>query len=508
MALLLGCDIGTTSLKAVLYDTELGKVISTATRPTPVTHPVEGWSEHDPELLWQAACDCIREAAQGQPVAGLAMSSMAETGVLVDSKGQPLAPMIAWYDRRSEPQAAAVEARVSVADLYAITGQRASPSFGITKILWTKETQPHVYAQARWWMPVATFLLYRLTGQIGMDFTIAARTLLFDQNQLNWSSTLLDRFEVDARLLPQPAWAGTPLGRLTTQAADATGLTTHTLAVLGGHDHLCAALAARGHHAGAVIDSTGSANALLMLLPEFRSDPGLAERSFSSYAYVLPGLFVLKGGLKASGSAIEWLARRLSGGGEPDYRALEAAAWAGVGRQAGPIWLPHWIGSGTPEGDRFSRAALVGAQFEHQSHDLFRGLLESLAFWTRQNLEEMQSITSRPLESMSLIGGVTRIRLLSQLKADVMNRAVRIPGVPEAAATGAALLAGLGCGIFDSPAQAVDSLRYESEIVAPDPDRADWYDGLYRQAYLPLYRALTPIHGALERAQQDRLLAE
>ena len=498
MALLLGCDIGTTSIKAVLYDAQLGKVVRTAVRPTPVQHPRQGWSEHDPELMWAAACDCIREAAGGQAVAGLAICSMAETGVLLDEANQPLSPMIAWYDRRSEPQAAAVESQISAAGLYAVTGQRVSPSFAVTKILWTKEQYPDLYARARRWLPVGAYLLNRLSGQAAMDYTIASRTLLFDQHTLDWSPMLLDRFGIASNLLPPAHWAGTAVGTISAAASEQTGLPRSTVCVLGGHDHLCASLAAGGHHSGAVVDSTGSANALIMLLPQFLPDPRLAEGSFSSYAYVLEGLYTLKGGLKASGSAVEWLARQLSGG-DPDYASLEAAAWEGIGRQAGPIWLPHLIGSGTPQGDRFSRAAVVGMQFEHQRHDLFRGLLESLAFWTRQNLEVMQSFTSLPVESLALIGGAVRLRLLSQLKADVMNRAACIPGVPEAAAAGAALLAGLGCGVFDHPAQAVDSVRYESETIEPDPKRAEWYDALYHQVYLPLYKTLRPVDDALNK---------
>src|SRR5574338_1556715 len=184
MSLLLGLDIGTTTLKAVLYDSQQGRIVNSAARLTPVQHPKHGWSEHDPELLWQATRDCIREAAGGPPVKGLAICSMAETGVLLDVNNQPLSPMIDWYDRRSEAQAAAIESQISMAELYAITGQRVSPSFAATKILWTKAEYPDLYARARKWLPVPAYLLYRLSGEMAVDYTIAARTLLFDQRRL------------------------------------------------------------------------------------------------------------------------------------------------------------------------------------------------------------------------------------------------------------------------------------------------------------------------------------
>lgn len=500
MAILLGLDIGTTSIKAVIYDTHLGRAVRSAASPTPVHHPREGWSEHDPEELWQATVACIREAAAGQPVAGAAISSMAEAGVWVDHAGQPAAPVIAWYDRRSEPQAAWIEQAVPVEALYAITGQRASPSFGITKLLWLRENQPEAFARGARWMPVPAYLLYRLTGEWAVDFTIAARTLLFDQNRLAWSEELLDTVGLSPDALPPVHPGGTPVGRLTEQAARETGLPRGVTCSLGGHDHLCAALAAGAHGSGALVDSTGSANALLLLAPRFLPDPALAMRGYASYAFVLKDLYAVKGGLKAAGSAIEWLARQLTAPGvAPDYAALEAAARESAGRSAGPVWLPHLIGSGTPEGDRYSRAALVGVQFEHERGDLFRGLFEGLAMWTRHNIEEMQALTGLPVESILLTGGTTRLKLLSQIKASVLNRPVHIPLIPEAAAAGAALLAGLGCGEWSSPAEAIQNLRYDRVQIDPDGAQAAWYDEYYSSVYRPLYQTLKPVNEAIQR---------
>lgn len=503
MALLLGIDLGTTRIKAALLDTDAGRVIRAAARPTPTHHPQPELSEHDPEELWQTVAGCIREAAGGQPVVALAISSMAEAGVLVDRETRPIAPVIAWYDRRSEPQASWIEARVAMDRLYRITGQRVSPSFGVTKLLWLRENVPHASERGVRWLPLPSYILWRLCGEQMVDYTIAARTLLFDQNTLRWSAELLAAFGLPKTgLLPSVAVGGTPVGTVTAEAARATGLPEGAACVLGGHDHLCAALTSGAHTPGAVVESTGSANALIMLLPRFLPDPALAPSGYASYAYLRPGLWALKGGLKSAGSAVEWLARMLSADGTPDYARLEAAARDGIGKRAGPLWLPHLIGSGTPEGDRFSRAGLVGAAYEHTSGDLFRGMLESLACWLRHNLEEMGAITSQPVDSVILTGGATRLSLLSQLKADVTGKPVRIPQIEEAASVGAALLAGLGAGEFNSMEEALNSLRYEFVEFLPDPSRAAWYDQLYRTVYRPLYSTLQPIAQALEAINQ------
>jgi xylulokinase len=373
-------------------------------------------------------------------------------------------------------------------------------------MLWTREHLPDVYAQAARWMPVPAFLTHRLTGEWVMDYSIAARTLLFDQNTLGWSAELLERLKISPSLLPQAVPGGTFVGTVTRQAAEQVGLPVGTMCVSGGHDHLCAALAAGAYQPGSFVDSSGSANALLMLTRGFLQDTAFGLRGYASYASVLSGLYALKGGLKAAGSAIEWLARQLSPSPSgPDYAALEASARSSAGRVAGPVWLPHLIGSGTPQSDRYSRAAVAGMQMEHQAGDIFRGLLESLAFWTRQNVDEMQAMTGQEISSLILIGGVTRLRLLSELKASVTRRPVLVPSIPEAAATGAALLAGLGCGIFTSPAEASSSLRYQIEQIDPLPERLEWYDSLYRRAYLALYESMKGVNGVLEELNRRRV---
>jgi xylulokinase len=503
MSLLLGLDVGTTSVKAGLYDAELGQVVRLASRPTPVEQPIPGRSEHDPQALWQAAVSCIREVAVGQPVAGLGVSSFAEAGLPFDSAGHPLYPIIAWYDRRTEPQAIWWETRLPPEEMHAITGQRASPSFGVNKWLWIRENEPGAAARMVKWLSVPDYILWRLTGEQATDYTMASRTLLFDQRRLNWSDEMLGLAGLGVCQLPRALPSGTPIGTVARQVAAETGLSTGTVCVLGGHDHLCAALAAGAHHPGVVIDSSGTAQALLALVPGFHTGPRLAQGGYACYAHVVPGQYVLKGGLKAAGGAVEWWVRQLTG---PDavprdefYAALEEAAEAGIGRRAGPVWLPHLIGSGTPEGDRHSRGALVGVQIEHDRGDLFRGMLESLAFWVRHNLVVMAALTGQPVEQVALLGGTTRLRLLTQIKADVLALPVTVPNVPEAAATGAALLAGVGTGVFRTLADAVDSLRYRAEVLTPDPARVAWYDQVYEQVFEPLYKALRGIHHAMGR---------
>lgn len=500
MALLIGLDLGTTSIKSILLESETGEILASTSRPTPVFHPHPSWSEHDPNAIWQACVSCLRECAAGYQVQALAIASMAEAGLPVDAHGNPLYPIIAWYDRRSSSQAEKVERAVGRENLYTITGQRSSASFGLTKWLWLRENLPDIAPKTAAWLPLPAYILSRLCGHHVVDYSIASRALLLHQNSLTWSPTLLELAGLTENHLPTLAPAGTPVATLTAQAAQETGLSTDVLCVLGGHDHLCASFAAGGGLPGIVVDSTGTAEAVLLVTPGFLPNPVSASLGLACYAHVLPGKYVLKGGLKAAGSAIEWLARLLSSWSEhPDYAALEAEAWPGVGKTPGPLWLPHFLESGSPEADPISRAALIGAHLGHTRGDVFRGLLESLSFWLRENLERMQEIAGIPIEKVVLIGGTTRLELLCQLKADVLNRPIFLPEIPEASATGAALLAGIGCGLFRTPEDALAPIRDRGRVLEPNSIRAGWYDHLYRQAYTPLYRSLREIHHTLSQ---------
>ena len=502
MSFLIGLDIGTTSVKSVVLDAQSGRVVDISSRETPVEHPQQNWSQHDPERLWQVIAGCLRSVRGRGEVLGLGVSSLADSGLPLDAGMQPLYPMIAWYDRRSESQAAWWEQQLSEADLHAITGQRVSTSFGVTKLMWIREHFPQEMARFSHWLSVPDYVLYRLTGEVATDYSIASRTLLFDQGRLTWSPNLLNLAHLEEKNLPVVRPGTTIVGQVTRKAAEETGLPVGLPCVLGGQDHLCGLLAAGAYQPGRVVDSTGTAQAILMLTQKFISSPQIARQTFACYGHTLPGYYVFKGGLKAAGGGLEWLVRQLSGmnsNGKLPYAELEAAARQGVGRKAGPLWLPHLNGAGSPEADRRSRAALVGALQEHEAGDIFRGFLEALAFALRNNIELMQHYTHQPVDEVTLIGGGVRFGLLTELKADVLNKPVAVPEVPEASAVGAALLAGLGSWVYASPEEAFKVLRYHRKMVLPDARRAAWYDRYFKEVYQPLFSALLETNVALER---------
>jgi len=508
MGYLLGLDIGTTTIKAILYDPSSGQIVHKASQLTPVEHPSPELSQHDPRQLWQAVCECLKEVSQNKFITALAISSFAEAGLPLDKEGNPLFPIIAWYDQRTTPQAEWWKTQLTIEELYSITGQRLSPSFGANKYLWIKEHYPEVNAKMKHWLSVSDYIFWNLTGEFVTDYSQASRTMLFDQRQLDWSPKMLGLVGLDQKKLPHIQCGGTLAGKITHQAAVLTGLPENLPCALGGHDHLCAALAAGAVQPGVVIDSMGTSESTLVVLNNFQADLNIVQHGFVCYAHVVPNLYILKAGIHAAGGAIEWLAGLLSTQNPKKdpipYRQLEEEAEKGVGKSIGPLWLPHFIGSGTPEADWNSRAALLGAKLDHTRGDILRGLLESQAFWLKHNLDEIRLLSGQSVQQVILLGGTTRLMLLSQLKASILNLPMVLPDLAESAATGAALLAGLGIGVFKTPQEAVKSTQAKNRIIEPNPALVKWYKPIYGKLYRRFYPSLQGIWSEMSEMELNK----
>lgn len=501
MPFLAGLDLGTTSIKAILLDLNSGKIVTRARLPTPVTNPRPDWSEHDPMTLWETVCACLRQVTgKRKDVLGIGIASMAEAGVPLDSQCEPLDNAIAWFDRRSEAHTRFVERSMTQEQLYSVTGQRISPSFALTKILWLREHQPRVFQKMAMWLPLPSWIAWKLCGHPVVDRSIASRTYLFDQASGTWSAPLLELAGLKAQQLPQVIWGSQLAGQLTLEGARQTGLPAGIAVTAGSHDHLCGAFACGAYQPGDLVDSSGTSSAVIRIVNQFTPTPTLAGSGYAHYAYLFPDRFVLKAGLKAAGSALDWLVNLLSGPGNPPaWQALEEMAVHLQPSPRGPYWLPHLLESGTPENDRRSKGALLGLTLQDGAGPVYRSFLESLAFWLRHNLEQMLMLMPAAGEApdLALLGGLARTRLLSQIKADVLGKPVAAWTGGDEAATGGALLAGIAGGVIRRPQEASDILRLERELYQPDPAKYALYDSMYLEHYLKLHPLISSFSQSL-----------
>jgi len=489
MARLLGIDVGTSAVKALVFDAASGQVVAQASRPLPAHHPRPEWTEFDPQALWDTVCRCLqrlwREVAP-ESVVALGVASMAEAGVLLDGSGHPVYPIIAWHDPRTEPQVAWLAERIDPFEIYQITGQRLRYIFSLLKLLWLREHEPRRFQTARHWLCVQDYVIWRLTGELATDRTIASRTLAFDQAHGTWSQRMLEIAGLDPKLFPPVFPSGTEVGRVTPRAANETGLVIGTPVCTGGHDHLCGAFAVGVIAPGQVLDSSGTAQAILTLTPAWNPSRALFESGFTHYHYVIDGHYIVQGGLSMAGGVLHWLVRLLGGAPSvPDYeRWLKAAERVPAGAN-GVLCLPFLLGKPGPGMDPVMRGVFLGLTPATTAEELVRAALEGLAYYLREVVEAFEALLGELADEIVAIGGTTREGLLPQIKADVTGRRVRVPDIAEATALGAALLAGLGVEVFATPAEAVGAVQATSTEFEPHPRTKAVYEqgyALYREA--------------------------
>jgi xylulokinase len=479
--LLLGLDVGTTNCKAALFDLH-GRLRGLGRVPTPVRHPRPNWAEHDPGDLWRAVVAAVRAAlaqAGPAPLLGVAVASMAEAGLLLDRAGRPVSPLIAWYDGRVEAQQRWWAAHIPADETYRATGLLPKPIFGALKLLWLRDNAPDAYAAATRWLHAADYIAFRLCGAQATDYSLAGRTLLFDLAARRWSAALIARAGLRADLLPEPLPAGTRLGAVTPEAAAETGIPAGTPVALGGHDHVCGALAAGVRVPGECLDSMGTAEPVFLPLDTPRPGPAAAAVGISFGAHVAGGRFFAMRGVYSSGAAVEWAARLLALPPAADrYAAFEAAAAQAPPGSLGVSFLPRLTAG--------ARGAFIGLTGAAGAAELARAVYEGVACEWRRLLEAMEATLDTRAATIRVIGGGARSALWLQIKADVLNRPLDVLAIDESTALGAALLAGLGAGVYRTETEAIAAARPAGRRIAPDTERAAFYARHYREAYLPL----------------------
>ena len=494
MAHLIGIDVGTTTIKAVLLDAGCGRLVDQASRPNVTHHPRPEWSEFHPDEVWESIASCLREMVrrnEALDVRGLAVASMGEAGLPIDGQGNYLHPIIAWHDPRTEPFDNFWRETLGAWKLFQITGLAIRHIFTVNKLMWLRAHHPEVMQRTRKWLCMEDFVILKLSGEYATDITIASRTMALDQRTKRWSAEIFDTAGFDTSIFPEVYPSGKMVGELTAAAASQTGLAKGIPVVTGGHDHLCAALAAGLLKEGQILDSSGTAQAVLGLSGKFQPSRKLFRSSFTHYPHVVAGQYIVQGGLPAAGGSIEWFARLVTGNEGVDvpaeaYATLFSEAEAVQPGSGGVVCFPYLLGTGPPLNDPTMRGALLGLSLDHSRAHVFRSLIEGLGYSLRESIETCESASGHSISEVIAVGGANRSSLVKQVKADATGRTIKAPELVEATATGAALLAGLGVGLYADALQAYSSLSVNSPSYLPNPDAHTIYDRLYRTAHLQL----------------------
>jgi xylulokinase len=495
---LLGLDIGTTGCKAILFDSG-GALLAKASREYAVDFPHPLWTEQDLENVWHLAQEAIREviaAASVTDLAAIGLSVHGEAVTPVDKTGHPLRPTILGMDTRTGPQNAWLRERFGGESLFRRTGMPIHTINTLPKLLWIRENEPEIWQAADQFLLVEDFLIRKMTGQAVISTCLASRTQLFNLSQGDWDGEILAALGLDPARLARVQPSGPVAGSLAPSLASAFGLIRPPLVVPGGHDQACGALGVGLTTPGLASVSTGTAEVVEVALPSPIVSQPLYEGNISVYNHVVPGLFLAMTLNHSGGLSLRWFRDNFC---EPQMlQSAQANADAYdlmlAGASADPsglLVLSHFSGSGTPTFDTASKAAILGLTFAATRADLAKAILEGLTYELRLNLDLLRA-GGVQIDVLRAIGGGAKSKLWLQLKADITGIPVVTPKITEAAGFGAALLAGVGAGVFPSAAEAAGRFLQLTDTYQPDPARQAAY-ARYYELYRQVYPAVAPI---------------
>jgi xylulokinase len=507
MGYLLGIDLGSTSIKAVAYDLA-GNIVASHGVPAEIKHldaDHPAWAFWDPDIVWNSTVAVIKSVldqigGDAAGIQGIAVTGLGMDGVPLDRNGQWLYPFISWQCTRTEPQSRAFSEKFGAEKIFGITGKQVLHIDTIYRLLWMQEKHPEILEKTDKWLLIEDFINFMLCDRQATDYTMASCTSLFDQQTLKWSDELLSSAGLDPALLPEALPSGTVLGGVTQRAAGATGLKEGTPVVLGGHDYICAALAVGAFVPDVIMDVTGTWEIIVRTLPRLVLAKEIFKAGINVEAHVAKDAYLLAG-YSPSALMLEWFRDNYgfeekeieNKTGKPDWDSLmEKASKAPCGSN-GVFFMPHLAGAGTPDIDSRSLGAFIGLSPTTDKGCMLRAIIEGLDYQFKDILFSFERALPGSIEKIIAVGGAVRNQLWMQNKADVTGKIIEVPALEEATTLGAALLAGIGLGIYADEKDAFRQTYKEGRIYEPDPNRQKEYEEYYR-IFKKLYPSLRDVN--------------
>ena len=495
---LMGIDVGTTGAKALLIN-GAGEVVASAITEYPMHTPHTQWAEQDPEDWWQATVESIRRVlaeSETNPdqVVGAGLTGQMHGLVLLDKDGAVLRPCIMWNDQRTGPQCDWITDKVGPKRVLQLTGNPVLPGFTAPKIVWVREHEPKVYEKVIQVLLPKDYIRYRLTGEFATEVSGASGTSLFDVGRRTWSEEMLEALDIPAEWLPECYESPIVSGQISQITAEATRLKAGTPVVGGGGDQAAQAVGSGIVETGLVSVTIGTSGVVFASTDEFVVEP---EGRLHAFCHTVPNKWHLMGVMLSAGGSFRWFRDTLGQmekeianliGKDPYELLTEEATRAPVGSE-GLIFLPYLTGERTPYPDPNARGVFMGLTLRHDKAHLGRAVLEGVAYGLRDSLELMKDL-GLEIRQIRASGGGARSDLWRQILADVFDTELVVINVTEGAAYGAALLAGVGAGLYKNVAEACQQTVEVVQRTEPVKKNAALYGEFY-----PVYRAL---YGALK----------
>jgi len=486
--IVIGLDIGTTSTQAVAVRLP-DQILAVASRPVTLSSPQSSWAEEDPNQWWYNTIAVLREITAGldpASIAGLCATGMLPSVVLLDSEGRILRPSIQQSDGRCGEQVDELRAELDEAAFLKRTGNGINQQLVAAKLRWIAKHEPDVFAGIDTVFGSYDYINWRLTGVRAVEQNWALEAGFTDLATGAIADDLVALAGIPRSAVPTRSVSHELMGRVSTEAAAATGL-PEGLPVFGGAaDHIVSALGAGIREAGDILLKFGGAGDIVVA-----TDKPLPDARLYLDYHLVPGLYAPNGCMASSGSALNWLGELIAptpGEARP-HQALDALAAAVPAGADGLICLPYFLGEKTPIHDPLARGTFVGLSLGHGRGHIWRSLLEAVAYGFRHHIDVLRDIGHEPRRYVASDGG-SKSRIWMQITADVLGAPVTLLDNSHGSSVGAAFVAAIGSGLV-TDWSAVTALSRLGETIQPDMmAHAAYNDGYAR--YRELYERLGP----------------
>lgn len=499
-------DLGTNGVKAGLFAPD-GHLVAKSYREYGVSYPQPQWVEQSIEEMWQALCEAslallAESGVQPQEIAAVGISSQRATFVPLDNKGNPLGAFIGWQDKRSIAQCEWMAENVGARRYYEISGLPLEPTAAVSKILWIKENDPHLFERTAIFGSAQNVHLHQMgIENPPCDLAGAGYLGLLDVDSLNWSQELLTQLGIPVEKLPRLAPSGECVGVVSSSAAQVTGLPTGIPVILAGGDLQCAGLGMGIVESGTVSLGIGSGGGVLIHLDDPLRHPEIA---LNCQPHVVPGAWEMEGICLASGASYKWY-RDVLGQMEKEsaarqgvdpYDLMNAAAATASPGAGGLLFMPALAGAGAPNWNPRARGCFLGLSLSTEKKDINRAVLEGICLEIRWMLTAANDLDLQ-IEEVRIWGGAARSPLWNQIASNVYGVPAVKMTIREAGLAGAAICAGVGVGLFGDMYEGVSNFVHVEQRYEPNPVLQAHYDEMF-DLYKTTYRVLAAA-GVFER---------
>ncbi|WP_129597728.1 xylulokinase [Anaerophilus nitritogenes] len=471
----IGIDIGTTSVKMIAVD-EKGTIAKSISKEYPLSFPKPLWSEQNPEDWWKQSINGFKELLDSldkNEVKAISFSGQMHGLVTLDQDDKVVRPAILWNDQRTEKECLYLNEEIGQNKISKWTGNLALTGFTAPKILWLKENEPENFAKTKKIMLPKDYIAYKMSGVFATDMSDASGTLYLDVKNRKWSQEMMNLLGISESQLPKLYESYEVIGNIKAELANELGLSQDVKIIIGGGDQAVAAVGCGIVGPGSCSLSLGTSGVVFTSNEKFFVDE---KNSLHSFCHA-NGKYHLMGVTLAAAASLKWWVEKINETNDFD-KLLDGAKEVKI--EESLFYLPYLMGERTPHNDANCRGTFIGLDLTHERKHMTRAVLEGVAFSLRDTFEIMKKMGIE-IANVNINGGGAKSRLWCEIIADILNVTVNKLNTNEGPAYGAAILASVGFGMFDTVEDACSKLLKITESIYPSKDKSKLYDKKYEK---------------------------